>query len=61
MPEVPESKTEAKGLKSTLNLPQTTFPMRANLPLNEPARLAAWTESGLYEQIRAARKGSRHY
>ena len=65
MPEVPqsnpESKPESKGLKSTLNLPQTTFPMKANLPQNEPVRLAAWTEAGLYDQIRAARKGSPKY
>ena len=61
MAQVSESKPEAKGLKSTLNLPQTTFPMKANLPQNEPARLTAWTEAGLYEQIRAARKGSPKY
>ena len=65
MPEVTQSqvepKPEAKGLKSTLNLPQTTFPMKANLPQNEPVRLADWTEAGLYEQIRAARKGSPKY
>jgi isoleucyl-tRNA synthetase len=65
MPEVAETsldnKPEAKGLKSTLNLPQTTFPMKANLPLNEPARLAAWTQSDLYGQIRAARAGSPKY
>ncbi len=46
-------------LKATLTLPQTTFPMKANLPQQEPARLALWAESGLYEQIRAARKGSK--
>ena len=61
MPEPPESKPEAKGLKSTLNLPQTTFPMKANLPQNEPVRLAAWTEAGLYDRIRAARKGALKY
>jgi isoleucyl-tRNA synthetase len=61
MPEVAEKNPEAKGLKSTLNLPQTSFPMKANLPQNEPARLAAWQEMGLYEQIRAARKGSPKY
>ena len=47
-----------KGLKGTLNLPQTAFAMKANLPQNEPARLAAWEVMGLYEQIRAARAGS---
>jgi isoleucyl-tRNA synthetase len=47
-----------KPLKSTLNLPQTPFPMKANLPQNEPARLAAWQQQDLYAQIRAARAGS---
>jgi isoleucyl-tRNA synthetase len=50
-----------KGLKGTLNLPKTDFAMKANLPQNEPARLAQWDESGLYEQIRAARAGAPKY
>ncbi len=45
-------------LKSTLNLPQTSFPMRAKLPENEPKWLAKWAEAGLYQQIRKARQGS---
>ncbi|HTV13340.1 MAG TPA: isoleucine--tRNA ligase, partial [Acidobacteriaceae bacterium] len=45
-------------LKDTLSLPQTAFPMKANLPQNEPARLAAWQESRLYDQIREARRGA---
>ena len=49
------------ALKSTLLLPRTGFPMKANLPENEPKRLAAWTENGLYEQIREARKGAPKY
>ena len=32
---------DPKPLKSTLNLPQTAFPMKAGLPVNEPLRLAA--------------------
>jgi len=28
--------------KKTLNLPQTSFPMRANLSQNEPKMLAFW-------------------
>ena len=48
-------------LKATLNLPHTEFPMKANLPQNEPKRLAAWEESQLYAQIRAARKGAPIY
>ena len=46
------------ALKDTLSLPRTDFPMKANLPQNEPARLRAWQESRLYDQIRAARKGA---
>ena len=74
MPETPQSLTrnpgqpdqQPKPLKSTLNLPQTAFPMKANLPTNEPARLAAWQQpnaSGedLYAQIRRARKDAARY
>ncbi len=50
-----------QGLKGTLNLPRTEFAMKANLPQNEPARLAAWEESDVYGQIRAAREGSPKY
>jgi isoleucyl-tRNA synthetase len=50
-----------KSLKGTLNLPKTEFAMKANLPQNEPARLAAWDRSGLYGQIREARRGSPKY
>ena len=50
-----------KPLKSTLNLPQTNFPMKANLPQNEPARLAGWVKQDLYHQIRVARDGSPKY
>ncbi len=43
--------------KKTLNLPQTTFAMKANLPQNEPKRLAHWDEIGLYQLIREKSKG----
>ena len=66
MPQAPDFKPQTdqpapKPLKATLNLPQTTFPMKANLPLNEPARLAQWQQQDLYAQIRAARAGSPRY
>ncbi|WP_158750348.1 isoleucine--tRNA ligase [Acidobacterium sp. S8] len=48
-------------LKATLTLPQTDFPMKANLPQNEPLRLKKWAETKLYEQIRDVRKGSPRY
>ncbi|MCX2795932.1 isoleucine--tRNA ligase [Microbulbifer thermotolerans] len=43
--------------KATLNLPETDFPMRGNLPQREPAILKKWQEGKLYEKIRAARAG----
>jgi len=46
-----------QDLRSTLNLPKTDFPMKANLPQAEPRRLAAWKEEGLYDKVRAARRG----
>jgi isoleucyl-tRNA synthetase len=48
-------------LKSTINLPKTAFPMKANLPQNEPKILARWEEERIYERIREARKGSPTY
>ncbi len=42
--------------KDTLNLPQTTFPMRGDLVQNEPGRLAQWEEQGLYQQILEKRR-----
>ena len=58
-PDAPDG--QPKPLKATLNLPQTAFPMKANLPQNEPARLAGWQAADLYGQIRAARAGSPKY
>src|SRR5947199_4540087 len=48
-------------LKSTINLPKTSFPMKANLPQNEPKILARWEETRLYDRIREARKGAPLY
>lgn len=38
--------------KNTLNLPQTDFPMKANLAQREPAILKKWHDSDLYAQLR---------
>ncbi|PKM10440.1 MAG: isoleucine--tRNA ligase [Gammaproteobacteria bacterium HGW-Gammaproteobacteria-3] len=38
--------------KTTLNLPKTDFPMKANLPQREPEQLNIWNETGLYQKIR---------
>ena len=48
-------------LKSTINLPKTDFPMKANLPQNEPKILARWEEMGIYQHIRESRAGAEIY
>ena len=47
--------------KDTLNLPQTTFPMRANLAQREPQMLADWQARDLYGQIRRAAAGRKRF
>ena len=47
--------------KSTLNLPKTDFPMKANLPQREPEMLARWTQEKLYERIQESRQGFPRY
>ncbi|MDP2140784.1 MAG: isoleucine--tRNA ligase [Gammaproteobacteria bacterium] len=43
--------------KSTLNLPQTDFPMKASLAQREPEMLARWDAMDLYSRIRAKSAG----
>lgn len=43
--------------RSKLNLPDTPFPMRGDLPKREPGWVQQWEEGGLYQKLRAARKG----
>ena len=47
--------------KSTLNLPKTDFPMKANLPQREPEMLAWWEQEKLYDQIQAMGQGRPRY
>jgi len=42
--------------RDTLNLPQTDFPMRGNLPQKEPEILAKWEKENIYAKVRSARK-----
>ena len=53
--------SSAPELKATLTLPQTAFPMKANLPQNEPLRLARWASIGLYSELRKAGAGRPAY
>ncbi|MCP5356565.1 MAG: isoleucine--tRNA ligase [Pseudomonadales bacterium] len=47
--------------KSTLNLPQTDFPMKASLAQREPQMLAQWQAMDLYGLIRKARAGEKTF
>ena len=48
-------------LKSTINLPKTDFPMKANLPQNEPKMLEHWEQMDIYGRIRQACKRKAKY
>jgi len=47
----------ATDYKSTVFLPRTDFPMRADLPKREPDMLKRWADMRLWEQLRAAGQG----
>ena len=49
-----ETKTD---YRATLNLPDTPFPMRGDLPKREPQWVKEWEDQGLYKKLRAARCG----
>src|SRR5918996_2905012 len=43
--------------KETLNLPKTNFPMRANLPQNEPKQVERWERAGTYFRMLEVNEG----
>ncbi len=43
--------SDVKDYKETLNLPQTDYPMKANLPEKEPEQLKEWEKISIYEKI----------
>lgn len=47
--------------KETLNLPETTFPMKANLLQKEPERVKKWERQNLYKSILDKRDKSKKY
>jgi isoleucyl-tRNA synthetase len=51
----------ADDFKKTLNLPETTFPMKANLAKREPEFLAFWKENRIYEKMVSQREGNAPY
>ncbi|MEL7061499.1 MAG: isoleucine--tRNA ligase [Acidobacteriota bacterium] len=47
----PDANARKKRYKKTLNLPKTSFPMRANLAQNEPQTRKAWDRIRLYDRL----------
>ena len=54
------AKRDAEGgaYRATLNMPDTRFPMRGDLPKREPGWVQEWNEGGLYKRLRDARQGA---
>ena len=48
----------APDYRATLNLPDTPFPMRGDLPKREPGWVKAWQDEGRYQRLREARCGA---
>ncbi len=51
----------ATDYKDTLNLPQTDFPMKANLGQKEPEMLTFWEENRIYERMQEKNRGGKSY
>jgi len=47
--------------KEDINLPKTSFSMKANLPNKEPKILAIWEKLDLYKKLRESRKGKEKF
>ncbi|WP_272971546.1 isoleucine--tRNA ligase [Comamonas terrigena] len=52
------NKPEASAYRATLNMPDTPFPMRGDLPKREPGWAKEWEDQGTYQKLRAARRGA---
>ena len=50
------SKEKTKNYKETLNLPKTSFPMKASLPQREPEILKRWKSQDIYKKVLSSRK-----
>ncbi len=55
------SESEKKGYRDTLNLPGTSFAMKANLVQREPQQRKAWQKADIYERILAERADAPQY
>jgi isoleucyl-tRNA synthetase len=57
---MPTEKTDPQkpDYRTTLNLPDTPFPMRGDLPKREPGWVQEWADQGIYQRLRDARVGA---
>jgi isoleucyl-tRNA synthetase len=53
--------TDKTDYRATLNLPDTPFPMRGDLPKREPGWVKEWEDQGLYQRLRVARRGRQKF
>jgi isoleucyl-tRNA synthetase len=53
--------TDKTDYRATLNLPDTPFPMRGDLPKREPGWVKEWEDEGLYKRLREARCGRQKF
>lgn len=56
-----EARSAADTKKYPLNLPDTPFPMRGNLPKREPEWIREWDEKHIYERIIDARRDAKKF
>ncbi|MGZ5713255.1 MAG: isoleucine--tRNA ligase [Caldimonas sp.] len=57
VPNPTDAKVAATDYRKTLNLPDTPFPMRGDLPKREPGWVKQWSDEGVYMRLREARHG----
>jgi isoleucyl-tRNA synthetase len=48
-------------IKQDINLPKTSFSMKANLTTKEPQILKIWEDLNLYRKLRDSRKGKKKF
>lgn len=53
--------SEKPSYRKTVNLPKTTFAMKANLVQNEPSSQKRWAKTKLYERLREQRQNSERF
>jgi len=58
MADTPTDSAAATDYRATLNLPDTPFPMRGDLPKREPGWVQEWNHEGRYQRLRDARHGA---